>query len=98
MLNRYVKAWSGIGLPNPQIDISGLNYDRQYGDAPPGSHVDLSFAALAKDLELELIDQHDALADAVTTALMYLTLKDMQARRARIPRAAYAPAAGFMGG
>ena len=97
MLNRYVRPWLGVGLPNPQIDISGLYYDRKYGDAPPGAHVDLSFAALAKDIGLTLVDQHDALADAVATALMYVTLKDMQARRARIARAPYAPTAGFTG-
>jgi DNA polymerase-3 subunit epsilon len=98
MLNRYVRAWLGVGLPNPEIDVSGLYYDRKYGDAPPGTHVDLSFAAIARDLGLELLNQHDALADAVTTALMYLTLKDMQARRARIRRAPYTPTAGFTGG
>jgi DNA polymerase III subunit epsilon len=89
MLNRYVRAWLGVGLPNRLVDVSGLYYDRKYGDAPPGAHVDLSFAALVRDLKLELIDQHDALADATTTALIYVMLKDMQARRARIRRAPF---------
>ena len=98
LLDRYVRAWLGVGLPNPQVEISGLYYDRKYGDAPPGIHVDLSYAALARDLKLDLIDQHDALADATTTALMYVMLKDLQARRARIPRSPYTAAAGFTGG
>ena len=98
MLNRYVRAWLGIALPNPREEVSGLYYDRKYGDAPPGAHVDLSFAALARDLKIDLVDQHDALADATTTALMYVMLKDMQARRARIRRAPYAGGAPFTGG
>lgn len=86
MLNRYLRAWLGVGLPNPQVEISGLYYDRKYGHARPETPVDLSFAALARDLKVDLIDQHDALADATTTALMYVMLKDMRARRARFPR------------
>lgn len=98
MLNRYVRAWLGIGLPNPRIEVSGLYYDRKYGDAPPGSHIDLGFASIALDLGLQLIDQHDALADATSTALMYVMLKDLEARRLRIARAPYAPTAEFTGG
>jgi DNA polymerase-3 subunit epsilon len=98
LINRYLRAWLGIGLPNRQIEISGLYYDRKYGDAPPGTHIDLTFASLARDLKLDLIDQHDALADATTAALMFVMLKDMQARRARIARAPYTPTAGFAGG
>ena len=98
MLNRYVRAWLGIGLPNPEIEISGLYYDRKYGDAPPGTHVDLGFASLARDLKLDLIDQHDALADATTTALMYVMLRDLAERRARISRAPYSASAQFTGG
>jgi len=98
ILNRYLRAWLGIGLPNPRVEVSGLYYDRKYGDAPPGTHVDLSFAEIASDLKLELIDQHDALADATTAALMYVMLKDMQTRRARIARTPYSPTAGFTGG
>ena len=98
MINRYVRAWLGINLPNPQLEVSGLYYDRKYGDAPPGTHIDLTFASLARDLKFDLIDQHDALADATTAALMYVMLKDLQARRARIARAPYTPTAGFTGG
>ncbi len=98
MLDRYVRAWLGIGLPNRKVEVSGLYYDRKYADAPPGMHVDLSYAALAADLRLDLIDQHDALADATMTAVMYMMLKDMQTRRVRIPRSPYTAVAGFTGG
>ena len=83
LIKRYVRAWLGVNLPNAQIDISGLYYERKYGNAPPGSQVDLSFAAIARALKLQLVNQHDALADAVMTALMYVMLRDMEARRAR---------------
>ena len=98
LINRYVRSWLGVNLPNRQIDISGLYYDRKYGDAPPGTHIDLTFLALARDLKLDLIDQHDALADATTAALMYVMLKDLQARRVRIKRSPFTPVAGFTGG
>ena len=98
MLNRYMRPWLGVGLPNRKIEVSGLYYDRKYGDAHPGAHVDLAFASIARDLKLELVDQHDALADATTAALMYVMLKDMQSRGARFPRETYAPTAGFTGG
>lgn len=98
MINRYVRAWLGVSLPNAQMEVSGLYYDRKYASAPPGTHVDLTFTAIARDLKLDLIDQHDALADATTAALMYVMLTDMQERRARIARAPYTPVAGFTGG
>jgi len=97
MLNRYLRAWLGIDLPNPRTEVSGLYYDCKYGPQP-GAHIDLSFASIARDLKLDLIDQHDALADATTAALMYVMLKDMKTRRARIARSPYAAAAGFTGG
>jgi len=95
MLNRYVRAWLGIDLPNPRTEVSSLYYDCKYGGASPGVNVDLSFASIARDLKLDLIDQHDALADATTAALMYVMLKDMKTRRARFARGPDAAAAGF---
>jgi DNA polymerase-3 subunit epsilon len=98
MLNRYVRAWLGIDLPNQRTEVSGLYYDRKYGGAQPDANVDLSFASIARDLKLDLIDQHDALADATTAALMYVMLKDMKTRKARFARAPYAAAARFTSG
>jgi DNA polymerase-3 subunit epsilon len=98
MLNRYVRAWLGVDLPNARSEVSALYYDCKYGGAQPAAYIDLSFASIARDLKLDLIDQHDALADATTAALMYVMLKDMKTRRARFPRAPYATAASFTGG
>jgi len=89
MIDRYVRHWLGIRLPNPQIEVSSLFYERKYSDAPPGTHVDLSFAGLLTDLGLPMLSQHDAYSDALMTAMMYLQLKDMKARGVRIKRSRF---------
>jgi DNA polymerase-3 subunit epsilon len=86
MLDKYVLGFIGIELPNRRIEVSELYYERKYGNAPPGTHVDLSFAAILADLGLPVLDQHDAFNDALTTAMMYLQLRDLKRRGIRIPR------------
>jgi DNA polymerase-3 subunit epsilon len=86
MVDKYLRGLLGIELPNPLIEVSKLYYERKYGDAPPGTTVDLSFAAMTRDLEVPLLDQHDAFNDALMTAMMYLRLKDMKQRGVRIAR------------
>ena len=80
MLNRYVRRWLAIELPNPAIEVSELYYERRYSHAPPGAQVNLSFAAILADLGLPMLDQHDAYADALMTAMIYVTLRDLKAR------------------
>nr|WP_294523653.1 3'-5' exonuclease [uncultured Rhodopila sp.] len=86
MVDKYLRGLVGIELPNPLIEVSKLYYERKYGDAPPGTTVDLSFAAMLRDLDLPALDQHDAFNDALMTAMMYLRLKDMKQRGVRIVR------------
>ena len=86
MLNKHVRRMLGIELPNEQIEVSGLYYELKYGDAPPGTQVDLRFASMLADLGLPPIEQHDAYSDALMTALMYVMLDDFKARGVRIPR------------
>lgn len=86
MVNKYLRGLIGITLPNRLIEASELYYDRKYGDAPPGTTVDLSFRAILDDLDLPRLDQHDAFNDALMTAMMYLRLRDLQERGVRIPR------------
>ena len=86
MLDKYVRRLFGFELPNPRIEVSELYYERKFGDAPPGTHVDLSFAAIMDDLKLPMLDQHDAYADALMTAMIYLALRDLKQRNIRIPR------------
>ncbi|PNG25039.1 3'-5' exonuclease [Methylocella silvestris] len=86
MIDKYLIGLLGIELPNPLIEVSNLYYERKYGDAPPGATIDLSFAAILKDLDLPMLDQHDAFNDALMTAMMYIKLRDMKERGVRIPR------------
>lgn len=86
MIDRYVKSQLGFSLPNRRIEVSGLYYDRKYGDAPQGTQVDLSFAAITRDLGLRTLALHDAFNDALSAGEMYVQLKDMQARGVRIAR------------
>jgi DNA polymerase III subunit epsilon len=86
MLNNHVAEFLGIQLPNPRIEVSGMYYDRKYGDAPPGTQIDLTFANILRDLNLPLFNQHDAFSDALMTAMIYVSLKDYKARDIRIAR------------
>jgi DNA polymerase III subunit epsilon len=97
MLNRHVRRMLGIELPNAQIEVSGTYYERKYGDAPPGTEVDLRFMSILRDLGLPALDQHDAYSDALMTAMMYLKLEDLKARDVRIARGRAKPIA-FYGG
>jgi DNA polymerase-3 subunit epsilon len=92
MLNKHVRRLLGIELPNEQIEVSGIYYRRKYGDAPPGTQVDLRFISMMTDLGLPLLDQHDAYSDALMTAMMYLKLRDLEARDVRIARQRAKPA------
>ena len=87
MLDKYVLQMVGIELPNERIDVSRLYYERKYGDAPPNTSIDLSFAAILRDLEIPVLAQHDAFDDALMTAMMFVQLRDLAGRGVRIPRA-----------
>lgn len=86
MLNKHVRPLIGIKLPNPRLETSELYYERKYGDAPPGTQIDLTFAAMMRDLKIPLTDQHDAYSDALMTAIAFIKLRDLKARGVRIPR------------
>jgi DNA polymerase III subunit epsilon len=86
MLNKYLLAMIDTRLPNRRIDVSRLYYDRKYGTAPPGTRIDLRYAAIRADLKLPARPQHDAFEDALGGAEMYLMLEDMRQRSVRLPR------------
>ena len=44
----------------------------------PNTIVDLSFAAMLKDLGIPPLAQHDAFNDALMTAMMYVALRDLK--------------------
>jgi DNA polymerase-3 subunit epsilon len=86
MLDKYVLGLIGAELPNPLIEVSRLYHERKYGDAPPGTVIDLTFAAMQRDLGIPDLAQHDAFNDALMTAMMFVILRDMKRRGVRIPR------------
>jgi DNA polymerase III subunit epsilon len=98
MLENHVLEFIGVQLPNPRIEVSGIYYERKYGDAPPGTQIDLTFAQILRDLKLPLFNQHDAYSDALMTAMIYVGLKDLVERGVRIPRPRHRGVNDFQGG
>jgi len=88
MLDKYILPFIGIELPNSRIEVSKLYYDRKYDDAPPNTSIDLSFAAILKDLKIPPLAEHDAFNDALMTAMMYVALRDMKQREYAYPACA----------
>ncbi len=86
MLNKHVRRFLGVDLPNERIETSALYDQLKYADAPPGTPVDLCFASLLEDLKLPMLDRHDAYSDALMTAMAYLALRDLEERDGRIER------------
>ena len=91
MLNKYILPLVGIELPNKRIEVSKLYYERKYGDAQPNTEIDLSFAAIQRDLGIPALAQHDAFNDALMTAMMFVELRDLAERGVRIARQKTAP-------
>jgi len=76
MINKYVKPWLGISLPNTPIEVSGLYHDKKIKFIPDGV-IDLRFDVMMNDLGLPIFGKHDALNDAVMTAMMYIKLQNI---------------------
>lgn len=74
MVNKYVKSYLGITLPNPQIEVSGLYHDKKIKRIPDGV-IDLRFDIMMNELGLPLFGKHDSFNDAIMTALMYVKLQ-----------------------
>ena len=77
MINKYTKAMFGITLPNKQEEVSAIYYDKKIALIPQGN-IDLRFDSILEDLALPELQAHDALNDAVMTAMMYLKLTHMK--------------------
>jgi DNA polymerase III subunit epsilon len=86
MLDKYVLRYIEAKLPNRRIEVSEIYYALKYGGAPPGTVLDLGFQSILADLGIPSLEQHDAFNDALMTAMMYVQLRDMRERGARIGR------------
>ena len=76
MINKYIKPMFGIKLPNKQEEVSAIYYDKKICTIPQGN-IDLGFDTILKELDLPKLQAHDALNDAVMTAMMYLKLQNI---------------------
>ncbi len=74
MINKYIKPWLGINLPNKATEVSGLYFDYKIGHIPQAL-IDLRFETIMKELELPDMGRHNAVNDAIMTAMMYVKLK-----------------------
>lgn len=74
MMNRLIKPWLGVTLPNRQIEVSGLYFDKKIELIPQGN-VDLRFDTILRDLKIPRMGQHNALNDAIMTAMVYIKLQ-----------------------
>ena len=73
MIERYVKPWLGIKLPNKQIEVSGIYFDKKIALIPQGN-IDLRFDTILQDLKIPNMGQHNAVNDAIMTAMIFLKL------------------------
>lgn len=80
MVNRVLKPRIGITLPNEQIEVSALYYDFKIGAIPQGN-VDLRFDTIMKELKLPFMGKHDALNDAIMTAMIFIKLNNLKGIR-----------------
>jgi len=77
MINRYTQALIGTTIPNKSIELSSMYYKR-YQKKSSYEFVDLKFDAMMETLDLPKLGQHDALNDAIMSAMIYLKLKNMK--------------------
>lgn len=81
MVNRIIKSMIGIGLPNPQIEVSGMYYEhamQKYKRSCIEPNIDVSFGHILQQLSLPALGQHDAFNDALMTAMIFVKLRALQ--------------------
>ncbi|WP_342596381.1 3'-5' exonuclease [Salinicola lusitanus] len=74
VIDRQLRPLFGFGLPNPSLDMARI-YRREMQRTQPQREPVVSFEAAAEALGVPVMGRHTALGDAVTTALMYIRLK-----------------------
>lgn len=79
LINRIVKPWLGIQLPNQQIELSAKYYDYRIGPIPQ-HNIDLRFDAIRQHLSIPDLGAHDAFSDALMVAMSYLALEQRLTR------------------
>ena len=87
MLDKYIlHSYWDRAAQSPHRGLQALLRAQVWRRAAQHASIDLSFAAILKDLDIPPLAQHDAFNDALMTAMMYVALRDMKERGIRIPR------------
>jgi len=74
MINKYLIPMLGIYLPNKMIEISEIYYDAQITTIPQGN-IDLRFDTILTTCDIPDMGAHNAVNDAIMSAMMFLKLK-----------------------
>lgn len=73
MINKYVKPMLGVRLPNKQIEVSEIYYNQKIELIPQGN-IDLRFDTILKTCGVPDMGAHNAVNDAIMTAMIFLKL------------------------
>lgn len=73
MVNKYLKPLLGITLPNKMIEVSELYFDETITLIPQGN-IDLRFDTILSKCNIPNMGAHNAVNDAIMTAMIYLKL------------------------
>lgn len=73
MINKYTKEMLGITLPNKMIEVSEIYFDKSISLIPQGN-IDLRFDTILKNCNIPNMGAHNAVNDAIMTAMIYLKL------------------------
>jgi len=77
IISKYTKKYIGIKLPNKSIEVSSMYYKTR----PKNSEyqfVDLKFDTIMETLDIPVLGKHDALNDAIMTAMIFLKVKELK--------------------
>ncbi|MBU1659099.1 3'-5' exonuclease [bacterium] len=73
MINKYIKPLFGITLPNKMIEVSEIYFEKTITLIPQGN-IDLRFDTILQNCKVPNMGAHNAVNDAIMTAMIYLTL------------------------
>ena len=73
MINKYIQPMLGITLPNKTVEVSEIYFDKTIQLIPQGN-IDLRFDTIMKNCDLPMMGAHNAVNDAIMTAMIYLKL------------------------
>ncbi|MDD2790027.1 MAG: 3'-5' exonuclease [Sulfurimonas sp.] len=73
MINKYLKPMLGVTLPNKMIEVSEIYFEHEITLIPQGN-IDLRFDTILRNCKIPNMGVHNAVNDAIMTAMIYLKL------------------------